>query len=178
MEAVQLRLVDATGLRESDALPLDGLLHLIGMVGSGKSSLFTVMTVHLARKGHRVALVQSDVASLLREHATFSALSHADPASLQSVPLIGRSTRIAHLNRLHTTEALRAGASLSREHPAFPFLSAVCPLDGLRCDVRPIEPGENHAHGFISAMMKMVQRDVGVIVQLCPFALSIYRRKV
>jgi hypothetical protein len=142
MGAVQLRLVDDTGLSESDALPLDGLLHLIGMVGSGKSSLFTVMAVHLARKGHRVVLVQSDVASLLREHATFSALSHADPASLQSVPLIGRSTRIAHLNRLHTTEALRAGASLSREHPAFPFLSAVCPLDGLRRDVQPIQPGE------------------------------------
>ncbi len=142
LQAVQLRLVSDTGLRESDTLPLNGLLHLIGMVGSGKSSLFTVLAVHLARKGYRVALVQSDVASLLREHATFTVLSHADPVSLRSVPLVGRSTRIAHLNRLHTTETLRAGASLSREHPAFPFLSTVCPLDGLRRDVQPIPPGE------------------------------------
>jgi hypothetical protein len=142
LQAVRLRLVDETGLRESDVLPLDGLLHLIGMVGSGKSSLFTVLAVHLARNGYRVAIVQSDVASLLREHATFTVLSHADPESLRSVPLVGRSTRVAHLNRLHTTETLRTGTSLSREHPAFPFLSTICPLDGLRRDVQPIEPGE------------------------------------
>lgn len=142
LQAIRLRLVGDKGLRESDTLPLNGLLHLIGMVGSGKSSLFTVLAVHLARRGYRVTLVQSDVASLLREHAIFTALSHADPISLRSVPLVGRSTRMSHLNRLHTTETLRAGASLSREHPAFPFLSTVCPLDGLRRDVQPIPPGE------------------------------------
>ena len=142
LQTIRLRLVSDKGLRESDALPLNGLLHLIGMVGSGKSSLFTVLAVHLARRGYRVTLVQSDVASLLREHAIFTALSHADTISLRSVPLVGRSTRMSHLNRLHTTETLSAGASLSREHPAFPFLSTVCPLDGLRRDVQPILPGE------------------------------------
>jgi pPIWI RE three-gene island domain Z len=142
LQDIELRLVGEDGLRESDILPLDRLVHLIGMVSSGKSSLFTVLAVYLARRGYRVALIQSDVASLLREHAIFSALSQTDSPSLRSVPLIGRSTRISHLNRLHITETLRAGASLSREHPALSFLSTVCPLDGLRRDVQPIQPGE------------------------------------
>lgn len=47
-----------------------GMLHLIGMVGSGKSSLFTVLAVYLARRGQRVVIVQGDVASLLHWHCS------------------------------------------------------------------------------------------------------------
>jgi pPIWI RE three-gene island domain Z len=137
-----LRLVTPAGLQPSSTLTLDGLLHLIGMVGSGKSSLLTVLTVYLARRGYRVTLVQGDVASLLREHAVFDLLSRADPGALQAVPLVGRSTRITHLNRLQRSEALRDGVSLRKEHPAYALLSTVCPLDGLRQDVRPVRPGE------------------------------------
>lgn len=139
---IQLRLVDASGLQRSTLLTLDGLLHLIGMVGSGKSTLFTVLAVYLARRGYRVTIVQSDVASLFREQAIFDALRQAEPLALQAVPLLGRSTRITHLNRLYRTEAVRDGVSLRRHHPAYPLLSTICPLDGLRQDVRPIQPGE------------------------------------
>ncbi len=137
-----LHLVTPTGLRPSSTLALDGLLHLIGMVGSGKSSLLTVLTVYLARRGYRVTLVQGDVASLLREHAVFDLLSRADPGALQAVPLVGRSTRTTHLNRLQRSEALRDGVTLRKEHPAYALLSTICPLDGLRQDVRPVRPGE------------------------------------
>jgi hypothetical protein len=139
---IQLRLIDATGLRRSSHLTLDGLLHLIGMVGSGKSSLITVLTVYLARRGYRVAIVQNDVASLRREQAIFDALRQSDPLPLQALPLLGRSTRTTHLNRLYRTEAARDGVSIRRYHPAYPLLSTICPLDGLRQDVRPIQPGE------------------------------------
>ncbi len=137
-----LRLVTPAGLRPSTALALDGLLHLIGMVGSGKYSLLTVLTVYLARRGYRVTLVQGDVASLLREHSVFNLLSRADPGTLQAIPLVGRSTRTTHLNRLQRSEALRDGVALRKEHPAYALLSTVCPLDGLRQDVRPMRPGE------------------------------------
>lgn len=137
---VLLRSVTPQGLEESDELVLDGLQHLLGMVGSGKSSLLTVLTVHLVRLGYRVTMVASDVASLLREQAVFDALRPID-ARLQAVPLVGRSTRLTHLQRLHTTEALKFGPKLSAQHPAYANLSLVCPLDGMRKDVRPITPG-------------------------------------
>ena len=137
---VDLQRVGAEGLQPSAALTLDGLLHLIGMVGSGKSSLFTVLAVFLARRGHRVTIVQSDVAALLREQAIFDSLRRADDALL-AVPLIGRSTRLTHLKRLHVSEALRWGPSLKQDHPAYRMLSTVCPLDGFRKDAKPIKPG-------------------------------------
>lgn len=142
LRAIQFRLIEKTGLTPSSFLTLDGLLHLIGMVGSGKSSLLTVLTVYLARRGYRVVIVHSDVASIFRELAILDALGQAEPAALHAVPLLGRSTRITHLNRLYRTEAARDGISPKRHHPAYPLLSTICPLDGLRQDVRPVHPGE------------------------------------
>lgn len=139
---IKLSLIQTTGLQPSRTLYLDKLLHMIGMVASGKSSLLTVITVYLAHhaKGYRVTLVQSDVAALLRLLELFDALRLAAP-ELLAVPLIGRSTRLVHLNRLHAAEAERRGASLSLNHPAYQMLSPICPLDGLRQDTDPIAPG-------------------------------------
>lgn len=139
--AVELRSVQHDGLHDSDELLLDGLQHLLGMVGSGKSTLLTVLAVYLAHAGYQVTMVAGDVASLLREQAVFESLRAADPR-LHAVPLIGRTTRLTHLQRLHITEALQSKKpALEGRHPAYRSLSLVCPLDGLRTDVRPIAPG-------------------------------------
>jgi hypothetical protein len=119
LRQVTLSAIAGAGIIDSDnpVLTLDGVLHLIGMVGSGKSSLLLVLAVYLARRGYRVTLVQGDVASLLHNQAIFEALRAADPDALVAVPLVGRSSRVAHLNRLHHSEALRQGeASLSSQH--------------------------------------------------------------
>lgn len=44
------------GLRETDALKLDGLKHLLGLPGSGKTTLLILMSLYLAREGYRSAL--------------------------------------------------------------------------------------------------------------------------
>jgi hypothetical protein len=120
---------------------VDGLLHLAGTVGSGKSTLIDIIAVYLARRGQRVVIVKSDVASLLREQELFELLRTADPR-LRAVPMVGRSTRITHLNRLAVAEAQESGLSLSHDHPGYTMLSTVCGLDGLRRDVDPIPPGK------------------------------------
>ena len=140
MQAVDLRDIGPEGLTASTELALDGLLHLIGMVGSGKSTLFTVLAVYLARRKYRVVILQGDVASLLRLYAVFEGLRLADE-SILSVPLVGRSTRLLHLNRLHAVEAQKHGLRLSQQHPSLPMFSTICPLDGLRQDVDPIPLG-------------------------------------
>jgi hypothetical protein len=141
LRAIQFRLINQTGLQPSSHMRLDGLLHLIGMVGSGKSSFFTVLTVYLARRGYRVMMVLSDVAAMFREQEIFEILCRADPQALRAVPLLGRSSRVAHLNRLYRALAVRDSISLRQYHPAYPFLSTICSLDGLRQDVRAIYPG-------------------------------------
>lgn len=141
MREIQLRLVTADGFAETDTLCLDGLRHMIGMLGSGKSTLLTVLSTHLARKGLRVVLVYGDVATLLRELDTYERLRRDDD-KVVAVPLIGRSTRLAHLNRLHAAERDRNEIGLELAHPGFTALSTLCPLDGLRQDARPIPTGQ------------------------------------
>jgi hypothetical protein len=137
LREVELCLVSATGLVATDALTVNGVLHLLGMVGSGKSTLLTVLAAHLAWQDPplRIVIVQSDVAGLLQLQATFEALG------LSAVPLVGRSTRVSHLNRLHVFEAQANSPSLAGDHPGYAMLSTVCALDGLRRDVAPIPPG-------------------------------------
>ena len=141
MRDMQLRLISTSGFNVTETLHLDGLHHMIGMLGSGKSTLLTVLSVHLARQGLRVVLVYGDVATLLRELDTYTQLQR-DDAQIMAVPLIGRSTRLAHLNRLHAAEYDRNGAGLHFMHPGFTALSTLCPIDGLRQDVRPIPTGQ------------------------------------
>jgi hypothetical protein len=141
MREIQLRLIREEGFDQTDTLHLNGLHHMIGMLGSGKSTLLTILSTHLARKGLRVVLVYGDVATLLRELDIYEHLQVNDP-QIQAVPLIGRSTRAAHLNRLHAAEFDRTKDALQLTHAGFTALSTLCPLDGLRQDVRPIPTGQ------------------------------------
>lgn len=140
LRGLKLRDITGDGFIPSERLCLDGLLHLIGMVGSGKSSLFTILAVHLSRQGKRVVIVQNDVASLLRELAIFDVLSRAD-ANVRAVPLVGRASRLTHLNRLHAFVGQQEEQRPEHDHPGFQMLSTICPLDGVRRDVDPIPIG-------------------------------------
>src|SRR5262249_50640347 len=112
--------VTELGIVPQEALTLNGLTHLVGIVGSGKSTLLMVLAVHLARRGYRIAMVQGDVASLLGEHAVLEALRTTDP-ELRSLPLIGRSGRVQHLNRLHAASTA-AGSAAAGEMATEPTL--------------------------------------------------------
>ena len=141
LENVRLSCVSHDDGTPLDELTLDGLLHLVGMVGSGKSTLLTILAVYLSRRGHRVVIVQGDVASLLREQEVLAAFEASD-AKVSAVPLVGRSTRLLHLNRLHATEVEGVNNLTVGSHPGFAMLSTICPLDGLRQDVQPIDLGK------------------------------------
>lgn len=112
-------------------LTIDQLVHLVGMVGAGKSTIMHLLTYHcVVEHGLRVTIVVGDVAESLKTVTTFNRLQHDD---LMAAPIIGRSTRERHLERLHRRQQ-SAGASsmLAHADPAFAYLSAACPLDALR----------------------------------------------
>lgn len=129
LEDLQLDVLTADGMRfeKTTALPLDRLLHLVGMVGAGKSTLMNLIAVWGARKGLRTTLVVGDVAEQLTLVGQFQDLG------LNAAPVIGGTTREQHASRLHRRLAARGQASLlQHDDPAFDILSTVCVLDAQR----------------------------------------------
>lgn len=93
----------------AETLVLDGVKHLAGMVGSGKSTLMQLLAVLGWQQKRRIALVVAD---------TMTALNLADQfnralGEIAAVAITGRSRRGRYLQQLHLTygeDALKHGA--------------------------------------------------------------------
>ncbi len=123
-----------TALLDSPALSLHGMVHLVGMVGSGKSTLMDVLAVCLTRRGLRVTVVVGDVMNALQRTELYELLG------LQAAPILGQSNRTRHLQRLHRAlspdETITSSALLQRR---FRWLSTACALDGLGSQTGPYD---------------------------------------
>lgn len=120
---------DGLGFSKEGDLRLDGLLHLAGMVGAGKSTLMTLLAVWGARRSPRLrtTLVVGDVAEQLRLTALLCDLG------LAATPVLGLTTRETHVQRLHRRLASRGLPNLlDHDDPGFDHLSTVCVVDALR----------------------------------------------
>jgi hypothetical protein len=118
---------DRQSFQEATVLRLDRLLHLVGMVGAGKSTMMILIAVWGARLGLRITLVVGDVAEQLTLTNLFRDLG------LPAVPVLGGTTRERHAGRLHRRLAARGHSSLlSHTDPGFDDLSTVCVVDALR----------------------------------------------
>lgn len=119
-------------------LRLDGLLHAVGVVGVGKSTLMKVIAVWALQRGEplRVTLVVGDVAEQLRTTEELRAFLGDGTV----VPIIGSSTREQHVEALHRRLAAKGHLSLAAHHETngFEDLSTTCPLDALRDTELPV----------------------------------------
>ncbi|MEU4083098.1 hypothetical protein [Streptomyces aureus] len=121
------RTAEGTAFETADALPLDQLTHLVGMVGAGKSTLMTLLAVWAHSKKLRTTLVVGDVAEQLTLTELFRGLG------LRASLVQGGTTRQQHTQRLHRRLAARGAHSLlAHTSQAFAHLSTACPLDALR----------------------------------------------
>ncbi|MFF8654132.1 pPIWI_RE_Z domain-containing protein [Streptomyces huasconensis] len=121
------RAEDGLHFEEADTLVLDGLTHLVGMVGAGKSTLMTLLAVWAHQNQLRITLVVGDVAEQLTLTELFRALG------LSAAVVQGGTTRPQHTQRLHRRLAARGAHSLlAHTSSAFAHLSTACPLDALR----------------------------------------------
>lgn len=124
---------DRSALVEQSELTLEGMTHLVGMVGAGKSTLMDIAAVCLARRGLHITLVVGDVMNALEHAELFHTLG------LRVAPILGRSNRERHLRRLHrATTKTDTPEELDMSHVGFRWLSTSCGLDGLREGSRPI----------------------------------------
>ncbi|MEV6974114.1 signal recognition particle [Kitasatospora sp. NPDC093806] len=113
---------------EGRRLRIGQLLHLVGMVGAGKSTLRDILTYHVVSGApdRRVTIVVGDVAETLAVVAQFERLG------VRAAPVLGQSTRERNLSRLHRRTAAGAETMLGHDHPGFAYLSSACPVDALR----------------------------------------------
>ncbi len=126
-------------LTRSQTLTLSGLIHLIGMVSSGKSTLMIVLTVLLAIKYRlHVTIVVGDVINALEQAKIFQKLD------IKVAPVLGASNRDRHTNRLHRAwNSENSLEPLNPKHPGFQWLSTACPLSEQRRDVaQPFTTGQ------------------------------------
>lgn len=145
MKRVHLEVFDRNDtLQASDILTLDGMMHLIGMVSSGKSTLMTVLAVWMARNHRRVTLVVGSVVEALNRAKLFAELG------LSVAPILGRTNRERHTNRLHRILATEnpLQSPFEQQHVGFHWLSTSCALDGLREAPEPLEIGAYPCQGL------------------------------
>lgn len=128
------RTADGTDFERAEALTLDGLTHLVGMVGAGKSTLMTLLAVWAHRRNLRTTLVVGDVAEQLSLTQLLQGLG------LRAALVQGSTTRPKHTQRLHRRLAARGERSLlDHTDRTFVHLSTACPLDALRA-LETVEP--------------------------------------
>lgn len=137
MEQVRLELWNGYKMQRAEALTVDGMLHLAGMVSAGKSTLMEVLTVWAVRqkKPLHVTLVLGDVISVLEWAARFERFG------LRVAPIVGGYSRETHLNRLHRLQAdQHPEQPLALTHPGFRWLGTACALNGSRYPTVRLSP--------------------------------------
>jgi hypothetical protein len=127
---VELLVRQQDGFAPGASLEVSGLLHMVGMVGAGKSTLRDILTYCYVASGkphRRVTIVVGDVAEALAVTNTFRRIGIA------AAPVLGQSTRERNIHRLHRRLATAgAPAVMTHDSPGFRYLSSACALDALR----------------------------------------------
>ncbi|WP_419667570.1 hypothetical protein [Streptomyces sp. 2-1] len=116
------------GKDEDFTFTVDGIQHLLGIVGAGKSTLRDIIAVHLAKLGKRTTIVVTDVAEVLKLVRLYGLYTGGAAA-----PVLGSSGRERHAQRLHRRLAGRGEHRLlAHDDPAFAYLGTSCVLNARR----------------------------------------------
>lgn len=118
------QMATGSGLRDTDVLRFDELKHLIGLPGSGKTTVIALLCILLSRRGLRVAVfftsiqVAREYLETLRRYDTRTAL------------LVGRSaeTHLRHANQLAELVAAQGDGGFARTREGVELLAQSCPL--------------------------------------------------
>jgi hypothetical protein len=99
---LQLRRLDDT-FADADTLTLDGVLHMVGLVSVGKTTLVTVLAVWAAQQGYTITIVLGDNSAALRVTDDLSRYE-----GVTAAPAMG-TNRTRHTERLHRLQPPRPG---------------------------------------------------------------------
>lgn len=111
-------------LIDAEYLTINRMMHLAGMVSSGKSNLMKILTVWAWHNKLRVTLIVADILQIFDLIETFDEVGIKDIA-----PILGNSNKASHLNRLHrAVYNSNPNEIFNQNHPAFQWLSNTCLL--------------------------------------------------
>lgn len=116
---------EGNNLCSTDKLEICRTTNIVGMVGSGKSTLIKALTYHLAKQEKRIILVVDTADEALRFSGYFSKLG------VSATPLVGRSERMTYLSRVTEKGDLYADDYYSG------YLCGACFIEGLSNDREP-----------------------------------------
>lgn len=157
---------------DPSGVSLQGIQHIVGMVGSGKSTLMKLIAGYfvLRHPDRRLTLVVGDTMTALSiANELNQVFVGSDPHNDKpvAVTLMGRSTRDYHLSRFHTS------VETVGSHWGMRWLQTVCPLMGLlgeKTDELPdaIVPGHEPCQQLDVSKPNSKQPNY----KSCPFAYS------
>lgn len=114
-----LKAVTEGNVKSAKRLEIDKITNLVGMVGSGKSTLMKVLSYHLAKADKKVLLVLDTISSVLEM------CSYLSQFGVSVSPVIGRSGREKYVDQV----AKAHEKYLQNEYSK--YLTAPCIIDGM-----------------------------------------------
>jgi hypothetical protein len=141
---LQIRMIDDT-FADATVLRIDRILHLVGLVSVGKSTLVMVLAVWAAQSDLRVTIVVGDNSAVLRAAHELSWYG-----GVLAAPVMGQN-RTRHTERLHRLQPPATGRLLPAEPYGFDLVSTACPLDGVRGGATPLDVREAPCQHLIEA---------------------------
>lgn len=119
LKSNKLKAVSEGNVKTANRLEIDKITNLVGMVGSGKSTLMKVLSYHFAKKDKKIVLVLDTVSSVLEM------CSYLSQFGVRVSPVIGRGGREKYIE-----QAAKAGEKyLQNEYSK--YLTAPCIIDGM-----------------------------------------------
>lgn len=120
----RLQVTTSAGLRDTSEINLSGLKHLIGLPGSGKTTLITLLCVLLARRGLRVAVFFTAI-QVAREY-----LETLHRYGVRTALLVGRSAErhVYHANQLAELIATQGIGGFGQTREGIELFGQSCPL--------------------------------------------------
>lgn len=106
-------------VQTAEKLTIQEVVNIVGMVGSGKSTLIKVLAFWCHQHGYRIAVVVDTIAEVLNLQRYLSALG------VNTSPLIGRNERLKHINQVTQPEEACLSAIFSQ------YLTPACLVDGM-----------------------------------------------
>lgn len=114
-----LKAVTEGNVKSANRLEFDKITNLVGMVGSGKSTLMKVLSYHLAKADKKVVLVLDTVSSVLEMCYYLSQFG------VSVSPVIGRSGREKYIDQVAKAQEKYLQNEYSK------YLTAPCIIDGM-----------------------------------------------
>ena len=115
-------------MRESKKLPLQDLVHVVGMPAVGKTTLITVAAVWAGaepQRRHTLTVILGDVVAVLD---MVTALCRY---GVRAAPILGAANRGRHLQQVHRPVDAHARGLMLLEDPRLRWISTSCVLQGV-----------------------------------------------